>query len=329
MQNDPAAADSYEVRPILSNRASRYINFFYFFKIRRIIRETAATHLILEHPYYGWLGLALKWFTRIRLVVHSHNIEGLRWKTLGKWWWPVLWQYERFVHRRADFNFFIHDQDRDYAIRQFGLDPEKCITMTYGIEWDQIPGAEEKQRCRQQLERDYGISPAEKILFFNGAFSYSPNLEALRTLIHSINPILARHQEFSYKIIICGRDIPQDPVSGNFPSVIFAGFVDDVGVLFKGADVFLNPITEGGGIKTKLVEALGYDLNAVSTLHGALGIDPALCNGKLLICKDNDWNQFADLVLQASRIRNSTPQAYFDHFYWAYSTRKAAEFIQK
>ncbi len=48
----------------------------------------------------------LKWFTGVKLIVHSHNIEGLRWKTLGKWWWKGLWIYEKWVHRQADLQLF-------------------------------------------------------------------------------------------------------------------------------------------------------------------------------------------------------------------------------
>ena len=77
-KNDPSAAEGYQVMNILSNSPLRYINFFYFFTLRRIIRDKQATHLILEHPYYGWLGILLKWFGGVKLIVHSHNIEGLR-----------------------------------------------------------------------------------------------------------------------------------------------------------------------------------------------------------------------------------------------------------
>ena len=104
--------------------------------------------------------------------------------------------------------------------------------------------------------------------------------------------------------------------------------MDDIDIFFKGADVFINPISEGGGIKTKLVEALGFNLNAVSTQWGALGIDPAICNGKLLLAKNLDWAGFVKLVTKAALIRREIPPAYFQHFYWGYSTRKAAEFIE-
>jgi len=328
-KNDPTAAEGYKVLNILSNSKLRYINIFYFFLLRKIIRENKASHLLLEHPYYGWLGILIKKFCGIKLIVHSHNIEGLRWKTLGKWWWKNLWNYEKFTHRHADFNFFIHDDDKGYAIKEFGLIASKCITMTYGIEWNTIVSQTEKGRCQNLLRAEYHISDRDKILFFNGAFNYSPNMEALKTITDYINPLLLKKTDCPYKIIICGRDIPPEISTSSFTNIIFAGFVDDVGIYFKGADTFLNPITEGGGIKTKLVEALGYNLNAVSTFQGATGIDAGWCNGKLLICKNDDWDSFANLIIESSKYIADIPAAYFEHFYWGYTTKKAASFIEQ
>jgi polysaccharide biosynthesis protein PslH len=328
LKNDPKAAEGYEVMNILSNSKFRYVNPLYFFKIRKIIRQKKATHLVLEHPYYGWLGVLLKWSCGQTLVVHSHNIEAERWKTFHKWWWPILWRYERYTHRRADYSFFIHDKDRNYAIQNYGLNPASCLTMTYGIEWNKVPAAALVDHAKGELRSRHHIGENENILLFNGAFDYSPNLEGLLKILDTINPYLLTKKEFAYKIILCGRDIPASISGRPYPNVIFAGFVEDIDLYFKGSDVFINPIASGGGIKTKLVEALGYNLNAVSTSHGAEGIDPNLCNGKLLICKDNDWLSFAELIPLATKIEAEIPAAYFEHFYWGYTTKRAAEFIQ-
>jgi len=330
-RNDPSAAEGYEVLNILSNSPLRYINLFYFFTLRKIIRERKASHLILEHPYYGWLGVLLKWGCRVKLVVHSHNLEGLRWKTLGKWWWPILAAYEKWVHRRADYSFFIQDEDRRYALDRWGLDPQRCITMSYGFERARIPDPGEIERSRKLIREKHGIGEGEKILFFNGAFNYSPNLGALRTILEKINPLLLKKKEassFAYKIVICGIGIPESISSVSYPNVVFAGFVEDINTYFRGADVFINPVIEGGGIKTKLVEALGNNLTSVSVRNGAIGIDPGWCGGKLLICQDHDWEGFTDLVTAASTLQADTPPVYFEHFYWGYTTQRAAEFIR-
>jgi glycosyltransferase involved in cell wall biosynthesis len=326
-KNNPKDAKEYEVINILSNSKLRYINIFYFFSLRKIIKQKNASHLIIEHPYYGWLGVLLKQFCNVKLIVHSHNIEGIRWKTLGKWWWKILWLYEKFTHRKADYNFFIQDEDKKYAIEKFGLDSSKCITVTYGIEWDKIPSRDELQKAKQQLRTIHNISAEKKILLFNGAFNYKPNLDALKKIIEVINPSLQQIKNFSYTIIVCGINIPEEISLSKNQNIIIVGFVEDISVYFKGADVFLNPITEGGGIKTKLVEALGNNLNVVSTEHGAIGIDPEWCNNKLQICKNYDWKSFTELVIYLSNYYADVSEIYFAHFYWEFIIKKAATFI--
>lgn len=325
--NDPSFAEGYEVLPVLSTSPLRYINVFYFFTIKKILKKYQATHLLIEHPYLGWLGRMLKSFYGIKLIVHSHNIEGLRWRTLGKWWWKILWNYEKSTHRHADYNFFIHKDDLEYAVKNFGLDRDKCMVMTYGIEWSERPSQEKMRIAESAVRFKHSIQPDERILLFNGAFDYKPNADALRTLILTLNPILMKKEGFKYRLIICGRGIPEEFLARPYPNVTMAGFVDDISVYFMAADVFLNPVVEGGGIKTKLVEALGNNCNVVSTTNGAIGVDPALCNGKLFIVPDNDWNLFAEKTIIASNMIADISDGYYSHFYWGNSTKKASEFI--
>jgi glycosyltransferase involved in cell wall biosynthesis len=326
-KNEPSFANGYEVINDLSNSPLRYINPFIFFKIRKLFREKEATHLILEHPYYGWLGFLLKIFCRIKLVVHSHNMEGNRWKSLGKWWWRILWLYEKFTHRMADYNFFIQDEDQQYAIRSFGLDKDKCITVSFGTEISEPPTVESRLAAEFELRKQLGIPGDIPLLLFNGAFAYFPNREALENLLFRVNPIL-QSRGFSYLIIICGLDIPETFLQQQFPAVRFLGFVEDLNFYLKGCRSFLNTVTSGGGIKTKLVEALAFDLNVVSTQNGAIGVNPELCDGKLFISADGDWTTYAESVVESVKVDAIMPSSFYDQFYWANITRRAAVFIE-
>jgi glycosyltransferase involved in cell wall biosynthesis len=322
--NENQYAKDYETIKILGNSRFRYINLFTPFKLRKLIRERKATHILIEHPYLGWMAFLLKKMSPVKLVVHSHNMEGLRFKTLGKWWWKLLWRYERFVHQQADYNFFIQEDDRQYAIKNFGLNEHKCTVVTYGIEINSLPSETEVQQAKEYVRKKHNILPTEKILMFAGSFNYKPNCDALEFIDKIIVPKL-QQKNFNCKILICG---PWLESNTDYSNVITTGFVDDISVYFKAADVFLNPVVEGGGIKTKLVEAIGYNTNSVSSANGAIGVDPSLCNGKLIVVKDGDWKAFTEAILRQSQVEANTPTEYYQHFYWGYSTKKAAAFIQ-
>ena len=329
--NDTSFAPGYPVKNILSNSKFRYINPAYFFLLKKIIKKEGITHLILEHPYYGWLGILLKKFCKVKLVVHSHNLEAGRFKSMGKWWWGILWHYEKMTHRKADLNFFIQDDDRDLAMVSFKLDPPKCHTITYGFEMEKAPAPEEKFMARNLLRKTYSIHPDEKILLFNGTLDYLPNKEALDIILEKINPLLLADVTFKYRIIICGNKLPAayDKLGAYANKhIIYAGFVDDISLYFKGADIFINPVIEGGGIKTKVVEALGYDLSVVSTQSGAIGIPVAITGDKLNITADGNWEEFARQVVSIDP-GNKIPSVFFDHFYWGNIAGKAAALIAK
>lgn len=327
--NTQTGIEGYPIKNILSNSPSRYINLFYFFTLRRIIRNQKITHLVIEHPYYGWLGILLKWFCKVKLIVHSHNIEALRFKSMNKWWWSILWQYEKIVHKKAGANFFIHDADRNYAIEHFKLDPKRCTTITYGFELSKAPAHADKQLAREQICKLYGINKTDRILLFNGTLSYRPNLDALDIILKKINPLLSADKDLGYKIIICGNRLPahyNDLISYRDKNIIYAGFVEDIDLYFKGSDIFINPVMDGGGIKTKVVEALGNDLSVISTQSGAIGIPPEITGDKMYIVENEDWDRFSDLIKTIDP-GERIPTVYFDHFFWGKIVAKAAAAI--
>lgn len=328
-QNNEPSIAPYRLHNILSNSALRYINLFYFFKLRTIIKKENISHLQIEHPYYGWLGLLLKWLCGVQLIVHSHNIEGLRFKSIGKPWWRILLLYEKWVHRHADYNLFITEEDLSYALEHFKLNPTKCSLVTYGVSWQQAPSTAERTYAKSMITHKLGLAVDTKIMLFNGTFSYQPNLDGLRFIIDKVNPLLQQKHSNNYHIIICGKDIPNDIRSNRYPNVSIEGFVDDINLYFRAADIFLNPVAEGGGIKTKLVEALANDLIAVSFNNGAIGIPTNICTNKLIVIEEFDEQAFANALLHSPKDAQPIGANYFEHFYLGAIVQRMLQFLRK
>ncbi|MCC7029901.1 MAG: glycosyl transferase group 1, partial [Chitinophagaceae bacterium] len=87
-----------------------------------------------------------------------------------------------------------------------------------------------------------------------------------------------------------------------------------------GCDIFLNPLQDGGGIKTKLVEALGFGKSCVSSANGAIGVAADCTGGRLKIVADKDWAAYSKAILQASKPDNDNAD-----FYALFSWQKIAE----
>jgi glycosyltransferase involved in cell wall biosynthesis len=315
-----------------THKKGRYVDFSIFRKIKEACRRRDIKHIIVEHPYYAWLGVALKKWGGLKLIIHSHNIEAARFKSVKKWWWPILYRYEKFAHRQADFNFFITEEDRDYAIRTYRLDASKCSVITYGIENAEAPSADEKQQSKNQICDELQLPIDTKLILFNGTLDYAPNRDGLDKILKEINPLLQREADFAYKIIICGLRLPVEYnqlKDYRDQHIIYKGFVEDIGIYFKAADLFINPITDGGGIKTKLVEALGADTAAVSFKAGAYGIPASVTGNCLSVVADDDYKGFSNAIQkQLLKPAGNIPASFYDHFGWDAIAQRVVRIIK-
>ncbi len=123
------------------------------------------------------------------------------------------------------------------------------------------------------------------------------------------------------RCLILGANKLKEHQSSN---IIYCGFVDDIDLYFKGCDLFLNPLQDGGGIKTKLVEALGFGKKCVSSVNGAIGVDEACCGGRLKIVADKDWNAYAmSLIEMSSKTIQNNHQAFYETYSWPSIAEKA------
>jgi glycosyltransferase involved in cell wall biosynthesis len=312
--NSDEYANNYRLIKLFSKSSLRYLNIFYYFKLKALIHKQKITHVILEHPYMGWLAFLLKQSTNVSLIVRTHNIEAIRFKTINKWWWKLLWYYEKWVYHIADKVCFVTPEDKDYSIHHFRLSENKCFIKAFGTELMEPPLIGAKQKAKLALQQQHNIPALNKIILFNGSFSYQPNLDALNHLLHVIHPLLMKNNVDGYTILICGINIPEAILHSSWDNIVIAGFVVDVNTYFLGADIFVCPITTGGGIKTKLVEALAYDDTCVSYSNSAIGIDDKVCDGKLLIAEDNNAEQLTALIQQGLRMNIHITDKFFAHY---------------
>lgn len=317
IKNDLSLAIHYKTIPLLKKSFSRYFDRSMIKKITELVQEKRFGTLIIEHPYLAWLAFAVRKRTGIKVVIHSHNIEYQRFKSTGRWWWPILRYYERKSYKKTDAIFFITNEDKNFAITNWKIPPEKCIDLPFGIDINSNPL--DRDECNSIVKKTYTIEAADKILLFTGQLGYKPNLDALKVILDKINPFLLQQSTFQYKIIVCGKGLPSEmddlkPYINK--NVIYAGFIKDIDTYYKAADIFLNPVLSGGGIKTKMVEAIAYGTTVISTENGASGIKRDICGEKLIIVNDNQWSDFANSIEKNINLETRTPVTFYNEYYW-------------
>jgi polysaccharide biosynthesis protein PslH len=323
--NEAPAGLSYFVIPALPVSKWQFLNPFIQQKIAAIAKKERPTHIILEHPYHAKAALKACRASGAKLIVHSHNIESERYRQLGKRGWRLLYKHEKKVHQQAYLSLFKTADELAFAIQNFELSPHKCMVMSYGID---RPHKLNKDAARKVMVDRHGIAPNSKILLFAGTLDYAPNEQAVINLVTQIASLIRN----DYKIIVCGRNRIKGFEHLNdlsHPNVILAGEVKDIDTYFSAADAFINPVMTGGGVQTKNLDALAYDLNLVCFSDMLSGIDLSLCRGKVFTAVPGNWNAFADSIDKAlAASPTPVPTSFFDYYSFDRQVLKLAERIK-
>lgn len=294
----------------------RYLNIFLVFKLIGNIKSHKSDYVFFDQPFMGWMIPFIKLFTGKKVFLRSNNIEYLRFKSMGKSWWSVMYMYEKLVYKSADLVIFVSDIDMQKAIDEFDLDAQKTLLTPYGIPQTELPV--KKTNARSFLQQQHQIPTNHHIFLFFATMSYKPNYDAVAFIAENIYPLLKQNNN-PFTILICGKNLPDFMLEklNNKPELIYCGFVDDIESYIDGCDAMINPILSGGGIKTKAVDTLGRGQIVISTVTGAEGINPALCGNNLYVCKDNNWQDFVYNMLQATNQSNKDlPNAFFNTYSW-------------
>lgn len=324
--NEPPDTPAYKTILKLPVSKWQFIDPNNWWTIRKVMREENITHVIVEHPYYGLAAYTACKALNARLIIHSHNIESQRFRQLSKWWWSMLKTYEKWVHRKADFNLFKTNADLDYAVGVFGLQRSKCLVIPYGVE--NFPGYDHLV-AKQEIRRRHEIPSEDKILLFAGTLDYLPNAKAVENIYHEIAPRLVAEGK-PFRILICGRlrDAKFRYLSSySHPNVQMVGEVEEIEPYFAAADLFINPVLSGAGVQTKTIDALAHHCNVVC-FEGMVDNDLiGVSGGKLFLSRQEDWANFIILLKSGWNQELKTPTEFFNKYSWEKNIEKLAAVI--
>lgn len=304
---------NFHFHPLFAPAASRYVPFANTAALVRLGKETGAQAVWCEHPYMAPTASRVARKLRVKWYLRSHNIESERFRELGKRWWKLMAKYEGWTMRAAAGTFFVTAEDADWAVRHYKLPSDKAHVAPYGTPLESKPVAD--SGAKQKLAEQLGLDAGKKWMYFLGAMGYEPNAAAVR---HILDDVLPRLDEDAL-VLLAGKGLPeelQERVRATEGRVVYLGFLPDLHEFLLAQDVMLNPVLQGGGIKTKAVEALAYGKPVVSTASGAAGLTREACGDALFVLPDGDWASFAAAAKEAAVKKASPPTGFYREYFW-------------
>lgn len=227
-----------------------------------------------------------------RIVLNEHNVEYKVWESYSerckKSIMPFvilmskrIKKYEAEACKMSDLVLAISEEDKKSLLE---LEPNSRIeVLTPGIKFERI-----------KTEED--IRNVSNTILFVGSYSWYPNRKAAEFLVEELMPIL-RKKRNGIRLYLVGK-CPTDEIieyGKKYDDVIVTGMVESVEPYFKRSDIFVNAVTDGGGMNIKMLEAMGRGIPVISTTFGMRGInlDDSNC-----IKVFNDSNECADLIIR-------------------------------
>lgn len=130
---------------------------------------------------------------------------------------------------------------------------------------------------------------------FAGGLDWYPNSKAVDFIVDKLLPELEKHESEGLPITICGKGRHSGllKAAGLSSSVIAAGFVDDIRVNLESAALYVCPISDGGGTKLKVLDALAMGVPLIAHPIACEGIN--VTPGKDVIFAETP-EEYADAI---------------------------------
>lgn len=295
--------------------------------VKDILQQYPIAAVCVEHEYMAHIA----WNLKVPRIMNMHNIES------------KLAQSEMFYEKsmlmrklwKRESECWINWEKR--IVDSF--DHVTVITNEDEAVLSQIAGANNRERITV-LERgtecldDRNVTKHSQYnMLFVGSMAYGPNIDAVVHFLENIFPLIKRKIPEASFTIVGGNPSAKVQSLVKVPGIKVTGFVSDVGEYYDQASLTVIPMRAGGGVKMKLLEALGRGMPIVVTPAGAAGVK--VTHQKEVYIAESD-SQFAkycvDLLANPGLRSSSSANAYqyaLKNHSWEATGKKLNEIIEK
>ena len=231
--------------------------------ILKIIGKFGAEIVYFEDSVFGSLAKKIKeYYPKIKVFSFYHDIKAdlyKQWikktKGIGAIEWLIGIRQEKLNQKYCDLNIVFNKRDADLFYKIYGKYPEATIALS-------APTVKISNQVKRKI-----VKPGEKkTLLFVGK-KYGPNITGLNWFVKNVLPNLSTNLQ----IQIVGRGLECLRSEYTDKRIYVIGGVDSLISYYENADIVIAPLFDGGGMKSKTVEALSFGKIFVGTEESLFG----------------------------------------------------------
>ncbi|HSY60223.1 MAG TPA: glycosyltransferase family 4 protein [Cytophaga sp.] len=244
--------------------------------VSEALQENEYDFIQLEGAYMALYIPILRKFSKAKIILRSHNIEHQIWERVAvNTTNPVkklfIQQLAKKIKRFEDTTLHLFDaiiaitadDEAYYASKQY---KGKLTTIQAGFEDTLIENPVKKPNS----------------VCFIGSMEWMPNIEGVEWFLKEVW-LLVLNEMPEAKFYIAGKGMDSSFKKWGNTGVFLEGFVPNASEFIQNHNVFVVPLRSGGGMRLKVVEAMGMRMPIVSTTIGAEGIH-CIPNQDILLC---------------------------------------------
>lgn len=238
-------------------------------KLHRFLQDNTFATVLIEYIHLSYF---LPLFKKETLILDTHDILYKRNESFKKnkqTHWIDITKDQEFALFQ-EYHTVICIQEEEYRLLQnehisslccpHPLSPKNCFT----------PSKEGK-----------------KNIIFIGGFSVA-NLNAITWFIKEVWRFFTSTNRVELHIIgSVSEGLKKYALSD--PNIILKGKVEDLSSVYTNADLAINPVQMGGGLKIKNIESMAYGIPLITTSEGAKGLQAIESKGFLLANSVDEW----------------------------------------
>jgi len=222
---------------------------------------------LVQVEYLGMASYADQ--ARCPRIIRAHVQEWwhyyLNWRRTKGWrtrLGNLFWSLDSIRHNRRTLESF------DWVLATSEEERRRCFDLAPQARVEALPFM--LMDCEQF--RPAPGPPADPQLLFVGFLPHTPNAEALEYFLHEELPLI-RREEPAARLVVVGEG-PSNALRGMMHDrgVDYRGYVEDLRDTYAQSRVYVAPINSGGGIRTKIVEAMAAGVPVVTNSFAPLGL---------------------------------------------------------